>query len=154
MTVAASTREETRRKPRPPVAARRFGYVVAALVNLVMLYAVNRWPGWGAVPFLTERTEEVLPAVNATLLAGLLANVVYVVRDPDWLRALGDVVTTSFGLYALARLWTVFPVDFADSGFDWAVVVRILLGLGIVGSAVGIVAGLVRLGRATVGRPS
>ncbi len=163
MTVIASRPDAARRRPRPSLAARKSGYVVAALVNAAMLYGVNRWPGWDVVPFLTEETEDVLPAVNASILAGLVANLLYLVRDPEWFRALGDVVTTSVGLFAMTRLWVVFPVDFAEGGFDWALVTRILLGLGIAGCIVGVLAGLVRLGRAlalrkdpprTRGRPS
>ena len=148
MSTTASRPDVARRKARPSLAARRAGYVVAVLVNAAILYAVNRTPGWDAVPFLTAQTQDVIPAVNASILAGLVANALYLWRDPPWIRALGDVVTTSFGLFALMRLWAVFPVEFADGGFDWALVVRILLGLGIAGSIVGILAGLVRLVRA------
>ena len=148
MSIIASRPDVARRRPRRSLAARRTGYLVAALVNAAMLYAINRWPGWDAVPFLTARTEDVLPAVNASILAGLVANALYLWHDPQWIRALGDVVTTAFGLFALTRLWAVFPVEFADGGFDWALVVRILLGLGIAGSVIGILAGLARLVRA------
>ena len=132
---------------RPPVATRRVGYVAAVVVNVFMLYAVNVWPGWDALPFLTEDTRDVLGLVNASMLVGLAANAVYLLRDPPWLRALGDVVTTSVGLAALVRIWQVFPLDFGDSTFDWALVAHVLLGVAIVGSMIGIVAGLVSLVR-------
>ena len=32
---------------------RRAGYVVGAVVNAAILYAVNRWPGWETVGFLS-----------------------------------------------------------------------------------------------------
>lgn len=132
---------------RPAVATRRVGYVAAVVVNAFMLYAVNVWPGWDALPFLTEDTRDVLGLVNASMLVGLAANAVYLLRDPPWLRALGDVVTTSVGLAALVRIWQVFPLDFGDSTFDWALVAHVLLGVAIVGSVIGIVAGLVSLVR-------
>ena len=31
----------------------RFGYAAGALVDVLLLLAVNAWPGWEAVPFLT-----------------------------------------------------------------------------------------------------
>jgi hypothetical protein len=132
----------TERK-RPPVATRRVGYVVAVLVNAALLYAANVWPGWETVPFLTEDTSQVMPMVNASITVSLAANVVYLLRDPRWLRALGDVVTTAVGLAAVLQLWQVFPFDFDDDGFDWALAVHVLLGIAIVGSVIGIVAGLV-----------
>ena len=140
---------------RPAVATRRFGYVVAVLVNAALLYLVNGWPGWDAVPFLTADTRLVIGLVNASILVNLAANVVYVVRDPPWLKALGDVLTTTVGLVALLRIWQVFPFDFASSSFDWALVVRVLLGVAIVGSAIGIVAAFVSFVRnvASAGEP-
>ena len=64
MTVTASRR-------RPPVAARRAGYVVSVLVNIALLYVVNGWPGWEAVPFLTQDTQQVMGLVNASIVASL-----------------------------------------------------------------------------------
>jgi hypothetical protein len=36
---------------RAPIAARRTGYVIAALVNVCIWFAINLWPGWARVPF-------------------------------------------------------------------------------------------------------
>lgn len=119
-------------------AARRVGYVVAVLIDAAMLYAINVRPGWEVVPFLTEETPAVLGWVNASIVVGLVANLVYLVRDPRWLKALGDIATTAVGLVALLRIWQVFPFDFGTDAFDWPLVVRILLGLGIVGSGIAI----------------
>jgi hypothetical protein len=132
-------------------AARRAGYTVAIAVNAVLLYLINRSPGWEAVPFLTDDTPRVLGLVNASIVSGIVANAVYVLWDPRWLRALGDVVTTAVGLAALVQLWVVFPVAFAPAAVDWELVARWVLGVGIAGSVIGIVVALVRLGRALVG---
>lgn len=135
-------------KPRKPPAARRAGYVVAVLVDLALLFAVNRWPGWESLPFLTADTTRVLPLVNASLWVGVVANLVFLLRDPPWLRALGDVVTTAVGLLAMVRIWQVFPVEFTSGGFDWEPVARLLLVVGIVGSVIGVAVALVNLARA------
>lgn len=131
-------------KPRPGPTARRFGYGVAAGVNAVLLYLLNARPGWDAAPLLTDDTTLVLAAVNASLAAGLVANLVYLVADPARLRAFGDAVTTSVGLYAMVRVWQVFPFDVSDG---WTTVLRVLLGVGIAGSGIAIVAAVVRLVR-------
>ena len=52
----------------------------------------------------------------------------------------------------MIRLWQVFPFDFAD-GTAWPVLVRVLLLLGIVGGAIGIVVNLVALVRGGPGKP-
>jgi hypothetical protein len=123
------------------------GYAVGAVVNALVLVAVNWWPGWDAVPFLTADTRLVLGWVNASIVVGLLANLMYAVSDPPWLRALGDGVQNVVGLVAMVRLWQVFPVHFAPGGFDWELVARVFLGIGIVGASIAIVVALVRLAR-------
>lgn len=146
-------------RARQPLAHRRVGYVVAAALNLLMLYLVNVSPGWEALPFLTSRTELVLPIINASIVVGVVANIVYVAADPLWLRSLGDLVTTTVGLAAMVRLWQVFPFSFAESTVPWEVLVRWVLGVGIAGSAIAIVVALVSLVRSGVtshhgGRPA
>ena len=139
---AVTTPRRHAMKPRPGPVARRFGYVVAASLNAVVLYLVNGRPGWDAVPFLTHDTTLVLDAVNASIVVGIVANLVYVVADPRRLRAVGDAVTTAVGLYAMVRIWQVFPFDTGDG---WTTVLRVLLAVGLVGSVIGIVSALVRL---------
>lgn len=129
-------------RSRPSVRARHAGYVVAVLVDAVLLYAVNRWPGWQSVVFLTDDTREVLGIVNASLLVGLVANLAYLVHDGPRFRALGDLVVTSVGLLAVVRVWRVFPFDFTDTTLDWALVARVLLVLAFVGSVIGILSQL------------
>jgi hypothetical protein len=139
-------------KRRPSAAARRTGYTIAVLVNATLLYLVNVWPGWDAVPFLDEDTPQVLGWVNASIVAGIAANLVYLFDDSRWVRALGDVVTMGVGLAALMSIWQVFPFDFGDQAFDWAVVFRVLLAIGMLGSAIGIVARVVSLVKDTPSR--
>ena len=127
-------------RKRPSAAARRAGYVIAVLVNVAMLYGVNRWPGWDAVPFLTTDFERVLGFVNASILVSLAANALYLARDPRWFKALGDGVVAAVGVVSSVRIWQVFPFD-VSSG--WELVLRILLGTAIAGSAIAVVAGLV-----------
>ena len=124
---------------------RRLGYAVAVLVNAAVLYGANRWPGWEEIPFLTDDTAQVMDWVNASILTNLVANVLYFVADPPRVRALGDVVTTSVGVVAMVRIWQVFPFDVDSDSSGWGLVLRVLLVVGIVGSVIGIVAGLVRL---------
>jgi hypothetical protein len=124
---------------------RRVGYCFAIAINAAMLWLVNGWPGWEAVPFLTQDTIDVIPLVNASIAAAIAVNVVYFVADPPWLRALGDVLVTAMGIVALVAWWRVFPFEFSGQTFDWELAVRVLLVLAMAGSAIAVVAGLVRL---------
>ena len=137
---------------RPTPTTRRFGYLVAVLINAVLLYVANVSPGWEAVPFLTADTVLVMGLVTASIIVNLTANAAYVITDPPWFKALGTVLTSAVGFLAAVRIWQVFPFDFDSSAFDWALVARIVLGLAIVGSAIGVIAGLVALARSATTR--
>jgi hypothetical protein len=142
----------TGRKPRPPIAARRFGYLIAAAINGVFLYLINVSPGWQAVSFLTDDTSRVLGLVNFSILANIAANLLYVIYDARWWKATGDLVTTGIGLIVMTRIWNVFPFDFSDSAFDWTFLARLLLVIGMVGATIGMVVQLVLLVRLAGGR--
>lgn len=144
------TTQRTTTTRQPSRAARRFGYVLGAAINGLMLVGANVWPGWDVLPFLTDDFTTVLPLVNASIVVGVVANLVYVVDDRRRVKAFGDLVTTAVGLLVVLRLWQVFPFDFSGSTFDWELVARVLLGLGVVGSAIGLVVALVQL---VTGRP-
>lgn len=126
-------------------AARRFGYLVAVAVNAVLLYLINVAPGWRDLTFLTSATVSVLTLVNTSLVAGIVANVVYVLDDAPGVRAFGDLVTTGIALATIVRVWQVFPFAFDQRGFPWETVIRVLLVVAGVGSAIAIVVQLVML---------
>jgi hypothetical protein len=136
---------------RPPApAARRDAYLTAITMGAALLFALNIWPGWQILPFLTSDTSRVLWLVNLSLAAGLAANVVYLAYDPPWFRLLGELVRAGTGVAAAVRLWQVFPFDFHAA--VWSVAVRVLLAMVIVVSGTGIVVQLVWLARPMSGR--
>jgi hypothetical protein len=130
---------------RSTIGTRRAGYLVGAAINGMLLLAVNLWPGWQVVPFLTVDIERVLLMINLSLAAGLVANLGYALHDAPRVKALGGLVTLGVGGAALIGLLRVFPFDFGDASFDWALVVRILLTVGLVGTAIGMIVQLVAL---------
>jgi len=135
----------TRNRPPQSAVARRGGNVVAILINGALLYLLNAHPGWRAVPFLTPATTQVIGLVNLTLAAGIVANLVYFVAQPRWLRAIGDLTTLTISLITTVRIWSVFPFAFHGSMAFWSDVVRVLLVIGIVGASIGIVYSAVTL---------
>lgn len=136
----------TRRTPSAGV--RRFGYAVAALVDILLLFLVNVWPGWQILPFLTDALVEVLPWINASLAVGIVVSLIDLIFDRRWLKALGDLATTSIGLVAIVQLWTVFPFDFGDTTSPWVWLTRAVLVIGMIGSVIAMVVQVVVLGRA------
>jgi hypothetical protein len=134
----------TDRARRPPAGTRRAGYGAAIGFSAALLFVLNGWPGWQAVPFLTSSTDQVLWLVNLSLAAGIAANIVYLAYDPPWVKSLGDLATTGIGLVTAIRIWQVFP--FAVSS-GWSIAVRTLLVVTIAGSCIALVVQIVSLAR-------
>ena len=139
------------RRPRPGPVGRRIGYALAILVNVVLLLLVNVWPTWRVLPFLTEGMLDVLALVNLGLIAGMVVNLLNLIFDARWLRAAGDLLTSVIAVITLLRFWNVFPFAFPDSGFDWALLTRVLLVVAIVGTVIGIIVQVVILVRIMLG---
>lgn len=132
-------------KRSPSAATRRAGYVGTVVFDALCLVAVNSWPGWDVLPFLTDDTERVVGWVNASIVVHLVVFAAYVVWDPRGVRALGEIVTSAIGMAVATRVWQVYPFDTADDWSGWGLVAHLLLGLGVVGSAIGVISGLVHL---------
>ncbi|MGX5654833.1 hypothetical protein ACWKWC_08695 [Geodermatophilus nigrescens] len=130
------------RTQRPSTTAGRSAAAFAIVADGVLLLLLHGWPGWQAVPFLTDDTTRVLPAIDALLVAGILVGLVQLVRPRGATQPAGTLVTTAFGLAATLRTLQVFPFDL-DPG--WALVARIVLWLGVVGAVVGLVSAFVSL---------
>jgi hypothetical protein len=122
------------------------GDVVGVLVNLAMLVAVNLWPGWQSLPFLTDDFTLALPWVNLSLAAGATAGVVYLVAGFPVVRAWGGLVTTALGLVSAVRMLQVFPIEGGDAV---TVTARVLLVIAVVGSVIGILARIPDVARTT-----
>ena len=137
-----STTEAPRR---PGQGARRFGYVLAVLLNAVALVLIHLWPGWDVVPFLTDRTRDVLSYVDASIGASIAANVIYLARDDRAFKALGDLVTSLVSLLSVAVIWQVFPFDFTGVWGGWQPLTYVALGVAAFGAAIGAAAQAVAL---------
>lgn len=128
-------------------AGRRVGYVVAALVNLVILWVVNNLSAWGWPAFLTEDFDRLLPVIDVTLVATAVVNLVWAVRDPAWLRHAAQLGLDLISIVAGVRTWQVFPFDFSGYSFDWEPLVRVGIGLGLFGLAAASIVEAVKLVR-------
>ncbi len=142
-----TTPERPARRQRPSAASRRFGYALGITLNVLMIFFINEWPGWQEVPFLTDATNDVLPLLNASLVISAVVNAVYLIADPRWLKALGDAFTAVVSFAVILLVLLVFPFDFSAYSFDWAMLVTVMLWIGMIGSAIAVVANLVTLVR-------
>ena len=129
---------DARPRKRPSLAARRFGYLVAAAANVVLLILIHVSPGWREMPFLTDAAADAIPLVTFSLVAGIVVNAVWFLTDPLWLRSLGDMVTAAISVVVLSRVLALFPFSF-DDGSMLRTVFRVVLVVALVGTAIAVV---------------
>lgn len=127
-------------------AAPRSGYVVAAVVDAVLLFLLDVWPGWDVVPILSPAFADVLAAVNAAIVVNLVVHAVSALVPSPRVRALGQLLLCVVGVAVGLLLLRVYP--FSVTGL-WIALITALLWLGVVGSAVG---GVVAAVQFVVGR--
>jgi hypothetical protein len=127
---------------------RRAGYVGAVIVNGIILWVVNNLLDWGWPAFLTDDFERVLPILNVSLIATMVVNFVYLAYDRRWFKSLCQVGLAAISLIVAIRMYRTFPFDFSAYDFDWEALARVVLIIGIVGTAIALVVELFRLGRA------
>lgn len=132
-------------------AARRVGYLVAIAINAVLLYLFNAHPGWRSASFLTPETVQVVGVVNLALWAGIVANCIYFIADPQPLRAFGDLSTSAISLAAMIRVLDVFPFAFHNSIAFMATIVQVVLIIAIAGACIGVLYSAVILIRGLAG---
>lgn len=132
----------------PSGAGRRFGYILAILINAGMLYVANNLLAWDILPFLTDSFEDVLPIINVSLAATMVVNAAYVFFDHQWFKSLTQVGVAGISMAATVRLYRVFPFDFTEYDFSWETLARAILIIAMVGIGIAIIAETVKLIRA------
>jgi hypothetical protein len=128
------------------------GYVVAIIINGMLLYVVRHLVEWDIVPFLTDEFDQVVPIISLSLIASVVVNGLRLAGVPNWLALLGDLISTTISLVATLRIYTVFPFDF-DDGVPWDLAARGLLIIALFGTAVALIVVLVKLMRELLNRP-
>ena len=127
------------------------GYVFSAVINAVMLWVMNQLPVWKPF-FLLDSYSEVLWAINMSLIVQIILNLVLIFFHPLFFHHLIQTVFSLVSIIALLWIVQVFPLDFSSRLGDWFnLVFRIVLIIGIVGSAIGGITNFVRFLRALFG---
>ncbi len=122
--------------------ARRVGYVVTIIINFVLLFLFNNWMNW-RVPFLTESFVTPLLFFNASFVAGIVGNALFLIYDPRWLRHIVQIILNVVSFAAIYVLFVVFPFNFPSE--LWDLIARIVLIAALVGISIGTVVEVVRL---------
>jgi hypothetical protein len=130
------------------------GYIFSAVMNGVLLWVMNQLPVWKPF-FLLDSYEQVLWAINMSLIVHIALNLVMVFFRPRFFHYLAQTVFNLVSIVSLAWIVYIFPVDFSPRIGDWLnVLFRVVLIIGIVGSAIGVISNFVRFLRALFGAES
>ena len=130
---------ETRRK------GRQAGYVIAIVVNLVMLVIAQNILEWGWAPFLTSDFAQIVPWVSFSLIASMAMNAIYLLDDRPDVKSMGQMTLNLISLVVTYRIWQVFPFDFSAYDFNWDLLTHVILILAFVGSGIGLAAETLKL---------
>jgi len=115
---------------------RKFGYFVAAVVNLALIWIFRELPEWTNV-LNNEFTQNVLWVFNILFVATAVVNVLYIFLDKVWFRAPMQLIISVISFFAWFNLYQIWPFDFtmiADSEFNTimrGVTIFILVVIGI-----------------------
>jgi len=131
--------------PDVKTAGRKVGYGIAVVINVILLIFVQNILEWGWLRFLTEEFEQVIPWISFSLVISIVVNLIYQFDDTPTTKSIGNVVTNVISLFVTARILQVFPFDFSTYDFDWEIVVRVMLILGIIGTSIATIVELVKL---------
>lgn len=119
-------------------------YIAAVIFDIIFLVVVNKIPGWN-ISFITEAFPDILWAVNTSMAVSLAGNLILIFFHPRFLHHLFNAVFAIFGILATSVILSVFPFDFSVVVGDWLnILVRIILIVGIVGSAIAVVVHIVK----------
>lgn len=124
---------------------RQTGYGIAIAINVAALIVVLNILDWGWLPFLTDDFADVVPWVTFSLVASIAANLVYEFNDTGVVKSVGQILVNLITIAATAQVLSVFPFDFSSYSFDWAIVVRVVLILAIVGTGIAVLAEAAKL---------
>ena len=143
---------ENSRRPSGTARRRMSDYIFAVIFNIVFLVVVNKVPDWN-ISFITDSFPDILWALNTSIAVSAAGNLVLIFFHPRFLHHLLNAVFSGFAILATSVMLSVFPFDFSEVVGEWLnTLIRVLLIVGIVGSAIAVVVHLVKAVGALFGR--
>ncbi len=119
-----------RKKPR------RAQYVIAIIINGLMLFVFNNLLNWN-VPVITPHFAEVLWAFNLSINATIVVNALYLVYDAGWFRHLTQIMLAILAFNSVYWLYAIFPFNLSyaiwGQGLRWALI------LAMFGNAIAVI---------------
>lgn len=126
--------------------ARRLGYLIAIVVNVILLYLFNYWvPAQDFRVLLEDKYFQILPVLNFSIWLTIGINILQLAVDPFWLRVSLKTVQNAVGIYFMYLLFVVFPFDLTPMlGGAWNIYFRYIFLLAAIATLIGTVIELVK----------
>jgi hypothetical protein len=115
---------------------RRYGYVAAGAVNLILLVIVSSPLIW-EIPYLTRAFVAPLAIIQLSLAATAAAELSFVLYDAPWFRHAARLGLSVIAFAATYTLLNVFPFEFPN--VLWSDAMRLALVVALVGIVIGAV---------------
>ena len=109
-----------------PLPVRRLGYMIAIVIQFVMLYIILHLYDWN-VPFLTEEYNDLLWYLRASFYASIIAYAVFLLYDPKWFRHLLKAVTNIVFALSTIMFYVIFPFNFPTEQLNKIVKIILLV---------------------------
>jgi hypothetical protein len=118
--------------------------VVGTLVAMVLFNIVLPLRGW-TMGVILPSWLDVLWAMNVSFAAQILGNLVLATYRPAWFYELMQTLFAATGLLATIVFYVIYPLNFAPLVGEWLnILVKVVLIVGIGGSAIALILHLVR----------
>jgi hypothetical protein len=109
-------------------------YIGAIVINVILIWVFANLLNWG-VPFLTSDYSRVLWAIDLSLAATILANILFLIFDHGWFRHLMQTGLNIIAIIVGIIIFLIFPFTFA--GESWSIWVKVALIAVMVGIGIG-----------------
>ena len=133
-----------------PVGVRRLGYLIGIALSAAILFVANNLLEWDILPFLTPDFEQLLPVINAALVASILVNAIWILYDAAWIRSTGQIILNLTSIAVLALTLRVFPLDFSPYSFDWETLTKAILLIVIIALVIATIVEIAKLASAII----
>ncbi|MCL5072880.1 MAG: hypothetical protein M1308_18585 [Actinobacteria bacterium] len=119
----------------------RTGYITSIVINGIFIFVLNNLLNWNA-DFINASYNKCLWAINISLGASIIANLIFIFYDPEWFKHLLEVFTSIAALVALYVIYAIFPFTFRDE--IWENILSIFLIFAMVISGINIIYQIIR----------
>lgn len=120
----------------------RFGYIIAIAFNLLFYWFVNKIPDWNWY-FITEGFANVLPYINFSIYASIIAYAIFLVLKVRFVYFVGKTILDGISFFVLIKLLTNFPLAF---GNVWDFLFKLIFVIGLAGTVISVFVRVAKFG--------